>query len=29
MDDLGPPIAYLELADETPVQDRNGQPIGR
>jgi hypothetical protein len=28
MDDLGPPIAYLELADETPVYDRNGQRVG-
>jgi uncharacterized protein YrrD len=28
MDDLGPPVAYLGLADGTPVFDRNGRRIG-
>jgi uncharacterized protein YrrD len=28
MQDLGPPIAYLAVADGTPVFDRNGQRLG-
>lgn len=28
MPDLGPPVAYLALADGTPVYDRNGRPVG-
>jgi uncharacterized protein YrrD len=28
MRDLGPPVAYLALADGTPVYDRNGRRVG-
>jgi uncharacterized protein YrrD len=28
MQDLGPPVAYLALADGTPVFDRTGKQIG-
>ena len=28
MDDLGPPIAYLALAEGTPVYDRDGREVG-
>ena len=28
MRDLGPPVAYLTLADGTPVYDRNGRRVG-
>ncbi|MDT4946193.1 MAG: hypothetical protein QOH14_2926 [Pseudonocardiales bacterium] len=28
MQDLGPPVAYLALADGTPVFDRDGRRVG-